>query len=147
MGQTLYIPDATALSGVEPHRRFVCLVVLLATRDGADRVRFETRPDGWGVFAGRPDGTEEEYVPVAAEAAVDRTVRALARPGWAGRVRALFGATPALPVFDVQLGRGTSVRCRVTEGEGGVRLALEQSGEAAVRAGGVAEEYWRVRGL
>jgi hypothetical protein len=145
MGEKLYIPDPDALSRVEPHRRFIALVVLLAVRDRADRVRFELRPDEWGVFAGWPDGSWEEYAPVAAEATVARTVRALTRPGWAARLRARLGAAPTPSAFALQLGRGASVRCRVTEGEGGIWLWLELSGTVGACAGEVVAEYGRMR--
>src|SRR5437879_3544556 len=106
MGKEIHMPDAMTVSRVEPHRRFIGLVVLLAARDGACRVRFEPRPDGWGVFAGMADRTWKEYVPVAAEAAVDRTVRTLSRSSWAAQLKVRFWAAAAPPAFEVRLKSG-----------------------------------------
>src|SRR5262245_10681601 len=101
---TLHIPDAHALWGIEAHRRFVALVTLLAARDGADRVRFEMRPDVWGVAIGRPDGSWVDYAPVAHEAAVGQTLRSLTRTGWTERVWDWLRAASIRPAeFDLQL--------------------------------------------
>ena len=75
MGETIDIPDAKALLCVEPHRRFIGLVVLVALRAGADQIRFESRPSEWCISAGRSDGSWEEMQPVSREAAVDCTLR------------------------------------------------------------------------
>jgi hypothetical protein len=123
------------------------LVVLLAARDGADRVRFARRPNDWGVAAGRPDGSWEDFAPVAREAAVGQTLRSLTRTGWTERLWGWLWAAPTRPAeFNLRLGGEAGLRCLVTECEGGIQLSLLPRGAAAALAGEVTDVYWRLRG-
>jgi Protein of unknown function (DUF3024) len=76
VGQTLHLPDAPALAAIHPQPRFVCLIVLMALRDGADAVRFEHRQGVWVVSA-RRDKNWMSYAPAHEAADIPRTLRDL----------------------------------------------------------------------
>lgn len=145
MGKAIHMPNAASVSRIEPHRRFIGLVVLLAACDAALRVRFERCRDQWRVYFGMADGDWYEQVPVVAEAAVDRTIRVLTQPSWAIWFSVKLGAVPAPPAFEVQLDNCGLV-CRVVEDEAYIGLSLEQFGEVRAQASEIVQEYWRMIG-
>jgi hypothetical protein len=144
MGRVVNIPDATALSLIEPWRRLIGLVVLVAVRDGASQVRFEPLRKGWRILEEMPDGSCKELVPAPAQAAVDRTIYTLIQPGWIARMISCLGATTMPLWFEVRLNSGLAVRCQVTENERNFRLALKSSPDAATRARELIQEFWRI---
>ena len=83
MSRVINMPEAIGVSRIDPWSKLIGLVVLLAVRDGATQVRFEPLRRGWRIFVEMPDGSCKECVPAPARAAVDRTIQALSRPGWA----------------------------------------------------------------
>jgi hypothetical protein len=114
MAIVIDIPDAFAVSALEPHRRFICLVVLYApteratgvrplahrrficlvalyaVRDAVGRVRFDPQSAGWAILQLR-DGAWVDYMPpVERVSAVEQTLRPdpaarAARPARDGR--------------------------------------------------------------
>jgi len=142
MGETIDIPDAKALLCVEPHRRFIGLVVLVALRAGADQIRFESRPSEWCISAGRSDGSWEEMQPVSRQAAVDCTLRSLTRAARFGRVLDLLWVKKLGPAeFDLQLAHASTVQCTVMKRGEGFNLTLRQSDFSSEKAATLLKEY------
>jgi hypothetical protein len=131
MATVIGIPDLPALSAIEPHKRFICLVVLYAAAESVGQVRFEQRQDDWAILQ-LQDGSWVEYLPpVDRAAAVGRTLRRLTRrPGLLGRLR------PADPsgAFSLRVGRGSAIDCRVARDGADYLLSVEPRESAGEQA-------------
>ena len=51
MGIALKLSDSTTLLSLAQGKKFLCLVTLLAVRNGADRLRFLRRSGAWSISA------------------------------------------------------------------------------------------------
>jgi hypothetical protein len=114
-------------AAVELHRRFVCMVALLAAGESVGQVRFQQQSAHWAVLR-LEDGSWVEFLPpVDRAAAVGRTLRALTRrPGLLGRL----GLAEPFGGFSLRLGPEAVIECRV-ERDGADYLLSVETDESA----------------
>ena len=141
MGIALKLSDGATLLSLAPGKKFLCLVTLLAVRNGADRLRFLRRSGAWSISAGSGEDWED-YVPLDAAVDLSCIVRDVSRP------RGLTGRAPlSSGEFALRLSGGTTVRCVASESNGGeiIILSLLPSGPAADRAAELIDCFLRLR--
>jgi hypothetical protein len=148
MGKQFDIIDGKALLAIEPRKRFVCLVVLFALKEGANKIRFEKKSDYWQIHVGNGE-TWWTLEPVHKQSAVERTVRQVSGTTWLQRLLSFHSIIGSPRAFQLRLGKESIVRCNLCGIKNGqeINLVLDPSKDMAEIVESVLVCYFALRKL